>query len=147
MATKTARSGQRVSSSSSLRMFWTVLKPISGRNRPNASSPATAASRSARVMLVPSLPFRGRVVGRAPTGWGGCPCASTAISHLLDFRPAQYALGEEDQRDGEDREGGDILVVDGEIGRPQGLDQADQQPAEHGARQRADAAQYRGGER
>ena len=54
--------------------------------------------------------------------------------------------GQEDQHDGQDREGGDILVVDREIGRPQRLDQADQQAAEHRARQRADAAEHGRGE-
>ena len=43
-------------------------------------------------------------------------------------------------------EGRDVLVVDGEIGRPHGLDQADQQAAEHRAGQRADAAEHGGGE-
>ena len=32
IATSAASNGQRVSSTSSLRMFWTVLKPISGSN-------------------------------------------------------------------------------------------------------------------
>src|SRR5664279_4939545 len=41
----------------------------------------------------------------------------------------------------------DVLVVNGKIGRPHGLDQTDQDAADHRARQRADAAQDRGGER
>ena len=41
-------------------------------------------------------------------------------------------------------EGGDILVVDREVGRPQGLDEADQQSAQDGAGERADAAQHGG---
>src|SRR5215813_2078365 len=89
IATNANSSGRRASSSISLRMFWTVLKPTRGRNRPNASRPASAASLRA-------------ATGSMPLGEG----ASAVISsHLLDFRPAEDALGQEDQRDGEDREG------------------------------------------
>src|SRR5215211_9183144 len=98
---------------------------MSGRKRPNASSPASAVSFTARAI---SIRFSG-------------PDVSAAMSHLLDFRPPEDALGQEDQRNGEDREGGDVLVVDREVGGPHGLDQPDQQAAEHRARQRADAAE------
>src|SRR3546814_15294494 len=62
-------------------------------------------------------------------------CCTVIISHLLDFGAAEQARGAEDQNDDQNREDGDILVFDAEIGRPEGLDQADQQTAEHGARQ------------
>src|SRR3977135_4195638 len=126
IATKVSSSGRRVSSSSSLRMFCTVLKPISGRNSAKVMSAVSAASLSAR-----------------PTSTRGAvdADAGAAISDFLHFRPAEQALRQEDQRDREDREGRDVLVVDREIGRPHGLDQADQDSADHGARQRADAAE------
>src|SRR5262245_57059144 len=130
-ATSAASSGQRVSRTSSLWMFWTVLKPISGRNSPNAISAVTAVSRSARTMST-------RATGADASG---------AISHLLHVGPAEDALRQEDHGDGENGEGGDVLVVDGEVRRPQGLDETDEQSAEHGARQRADSAQHRGSER
>src|SRR5258705_2936617 len=112
IATIAVSSGQRVSSTSSLWMFWTVLNPISGRNRPKAMRPASAPSRSARMTST-------RVAGEG---------ASAAISDFLHVRPAEDALRQEDHGDGEDGEGGDVLVVRGDVGRPHGLDQADQQP-------------------
>src|SRR5438067_7451269 len=96
--TNVANSGQRVSNTSSLRMFCTVLKPISGRNRPKAISPASAASRSARMISTRDA--------------GGD--ASTVISHFLHVRPAENALRQEDHGDREDRERRDVLVVGGE---------------------------------
>src|SRR6266852_8990558 len=126
IATSAASRGQRVSRTSSLWMFWTVLKPISGSNSPNAMRPVNAACLSARTTST-----RG---------------AASAISHLLHVRAAEDALRQEDHGDGENREGGNVLVVAGNIGRPHRLDQADQKPAEHGAGQRADPAQHRGGE-
>src|ERR1700681_1809105 len=114
IATSPASSGQRVSRMSSLWMFWTVLKPISGRNRPKEIRPASAASRSARTMST-----------RAAGG-----DASTVISHLLHVRPAENALRQEDHGDRQNREGGDVLVVGGKIRRPHGLDEADQQAAQ-----------------
>src|SRR5262249_8082561 len=130
IATSAASNGQRVSRTSSLRMFWTVLKPISGSSRPNAMRPVIAAWRSARATATREAD-------------GG---SSGAISHLVHVRSAEDALRQEDHGDGEDGEGGDILIVGGEIGRPHGLDQTDQQAAEHGARERANASQHRGGE-
>src|SRR5215510_12012085 len=131
IATIAASNGQRVSRMSSLRMFWTVLKPISGSNRPNAMRPVIVAWRSARTTST-----------REANGDASC-----AISHLLHVRPAEDALRQEDHGDGEDGEGGDILVVGREIRRPHGLDETDQQATDHGARERADASQHRGGER
>src|SRR5258708_31213086 len=101
---------------SSLRMFWTVLKPISGSNSPNAMRPVIAAWRSART---------------TSTREAGC-VASCAISHLLHVRSAEDALRQEDHGDGGDGEGGDILVIGGEIRPPHGLAATDQQAAAHG---------------
>src|SRR5262249_41648400 len=100
--TKAASSGQRGSRTSSLRVSCTVRNTISGRNRPNAISPATAASLSAWAMS-----------GVAAAAGASTPRA--LISHLLHVRAAEQALGQEDERDGEDREGCDVLVVDREI--------------------------------
>src|SRR5262245_52972473 len=115
MPTMMNSSGQRVSRINSLRMSWTVLKPISGRNSPNEMRPVNAAARSA--------PLRSGLAG-----------ASSAISHLLDFRPAENALRQENHRNGENRESGNVLVVDREIGRPESLNQPAQEPAENRAR-------------
>src|SRR5438445_738559 len=130
-ATSVASSGQGVSSTSSLRMFWTVTKPISGRNSPNAMRPAKAASRSAR----------------ATAGAEAECCASAAMSHLLHVGPAKNALRQEDHGDGKNRKGGDVLVVARNVFGPERLDHADQKPAQHRAWERADAAEHRGGER
>src|SRR5262249_16260720 len=124
IATIAASKGQRVSRMSSLRIFWTVLNPISGSNRPNAMRPVIAAWRSART---------------TSTREADC-VASCPISHLLHVRSAGDALRQEDHGDGKDGEGRDILVVAGEISRPHGLDQTDEQAAKHGARKRADAS-------
>src|SRR6516225_2275887 len=127
MATKAANSGQRVSSTSSLWMFRTVLKPMSGRKRPQETRAAMPASRAARTRSERSDTARG-------------------ISDLLHFRPAQQPLRQEDHGNGKNGERRDILVVGREICRPQRLDQADKQPAQHGAGKRADAAEHGGGE-
>src|SRR3954454_15614006 len=115
IATMASSSGMRVSSSSSLRMFCTVLKPIRGSRSAKEISAVNIASLSARAVFE-----RAAVCGRAVSR------AATAMSHLLHFRPPEQALRQEDQRDGEDRERSDVLVVDREIGRPHRLDQADQ---------------------
>ena len=62
-ATSAISNGQRVSSTSSLRMFWTVLNPINGSSRPKAMRPAQAASRNARTTSICDAD----------------PCASSAI--------------------------------------------------------------------
>src|SRR5690349_4596561 len=113
MATKPSSSGQRVSSAISLCMFWIVLKPISGSSRKKqrrAVTPASFAAAARSMRAAPAAPF-------------GC------MSDFLDVRPAEQALRQEDERDGEHREGRDVLVVDREIGRPHGFDQPDQDPA------------------
>src|ERR1700738_3411746 len=109
-------------------MFWTWLKPISGSNSPNARRADVAASRNARP---------------TPSRFD----ASEGISHFLHVRPTQKTLRQKDHGNGEDGEGGNVFVVRGEVGRPQGFDQADEEAAEHGTGQRADAAQHGGGER
>src|ERR1700704_2653260 len=68
-------------------------------------------------------------------------------SDFFDFGPAEQAGRKEDQHDDQDRERGDVLVFDREVGRPQRLDQPDQESAEHSTWQRADAAEDCGGER
>src|SRR6266567_4994500 len=115
--TSTKKSPQRVSRTSSLRMFWTVLKPINGNRRPNARRPVKRASRSAR-------PISG------PANF----CAASGISDLFDIGPAEDALWQEDHGDGENREGGDVLIGAGDVFGPQRFDHADQESSEHGAR-------------
>src|SRR4051812_33799237 len=73
--------------------------------------------------------------------------ALVAISDLLDLGTPQNAGRHEDEQDGEDRERRHVLVLDREIGRPEGLDKADDQAAEDGSGQRADAAEHGGRER
>src|SRR6185437_7386487 len=121
--------GHRVVRIRSLRILVTVLKPISGKNSPKASKAVKPASRNAPANST-------RVFG-----------ASSCMSDLFDIRPAEQALRQEDQRDSQHREGGDVFVVDGKISRPEGLDQADQDAADYRARKRADAAQHGRGER
>ena len=62
-------------------------------------------------------------------------------SNLLDFRTSKDAGGLEDQHECQDAEGRDVLVGDAEIGRPERLDETDQQTTQDSARQRADATQ------
>src|SRR5271170_4149493 len=112
-ATKAKSSGQRVVSVSSLLPLTPVRNPINGSNRPNAIAPVKTASRSAPVTLTRSL-------------WTRSFCAPAAISDLLDVRPAEQALRQENQRDHQDGKGGDIFVVDGKVCRPERLDQPDQ---------------------
>src|SRR5262245_17894456 len=68
--------------------------------------------------------------------------ASVMDLYLFDFRSAEQARRTEDENQNQDAEGGDILVFGGEISRPECLDEADQHAAQHGARQRADAAEH-----
>src|SRR6202034_301043 len=127
MATKANSSGHRVVRISSLLPVTPVRKPISGRNRANAIRPVKAASRSAPAASTRSL------------------CAPAAMSNLLDIRPAEQALRQEDQGDRQHGKSRDILIVDRKIGRPERLDQADQEAADHCTGQRADAAEHCGG--
>src|SRR3977135_551793 len=109
MATKPNSICHRVSRTISLRMFWTVRKPISGSSRKKASTAVSPASMIAA-----------RRAARA---------AGAAMSDFLDIRPAEQALRQEDERDGEDREGRDVLVVGREIVRTKRLEQAGQAAA------------------
>src|SRR5438270_13135684 len=70
-----------------------------------------------------------------------CSGASATASNFFDFRPAQQPGRKEDQDDDQDRKRRDVLVFDGKIRRPEGLDQPDQKSAQHRAGRRADAAQ------
>src|SRR5580698_6576638 len=133
-ATTANNSGQRVVRTSWLLPSTPVKNPISGNSTPKAIRPVKPASRNA-----PSISTR-------PLCAPACLTAA-CISDLLDVRPAEQALRQEDQGDRQHREGGDVFVVDGKVGRPEGLDQADQEAAHHGAGQRADAAEHSGGER
>src|SRR5438128_5149916 len=133
IATMASSSGMRVSSSSSLRMFCTVLKPISGSSSANAISAVKAASLSARATFE-RVSDRGRAVSGA----------ATAMSHLLHFRAPEQALRQEDQRDRQNGERRDVLVVDRKISRPHRFDEADQDASDHRARPRADAAEHGG---
>src|SRR5664279_1491876 len=98
MATMANNSCQRVVRTKLLPKSVTVWKPISGRNSPKASKAVMPASRSARAIS---------------TRFCGAP---SAISNLLDIRPAEQALRQEDQCNGEHGKCGDVLVVDGKIG-------------------------------
>src|SRR6185437_13963169 len=114
----TARSNSpRVFRTRLLRKSVTVWKPISGRKRPKASSAVTAASRSARIMSTRP------------------ECAALGMSDLFDIRPPKQPLRQEDQCNCQYRKGGNVLVVDREIGRPHGFDQPNEQAAVHGPRQ------------
>src|ERR1700688_817798 len=122
MATVANSSGQRLVSTSWLLPSTPVKNPISGKSTPKATKPVKPASRNAPVISTRPL------------------CASAGlttacISDLLDIRPAEQALRQEDQGDGEHGEGGDVFIVDGEVGRPEGFDQADQETADHRAGQ------------
>src|SRR5712672_99226 len=102
IATSVSRNDQRVSSTNSLRMLVAVSKPIRGRNNPKARRAVTPVWRNACCMA-------GRLVD------GG---AALGISHLLDVGAAEDALRQEDHHDGEDREGGNVLVGAGDVLRP-----------------------------
>src|SRR6267154_3769550 len=121
-ATRAKSSGQRVSSTSSLRMFWTVSKPTSGSRSPKVKSAVIAVWRKA-----PARPVAAE--------------GSADILHLLDIGPTEDALRHENHHNGEDRESGHVLVGAGHILRPQRLDEADQEPAQHGTRQGTNAAE------
>src|SRR5712691_1173574 len=116
---------------------WSVRSPISRENRPKAANAASSPFLSAAAISAAGFAWVSAAIATAdPDG-----------SDLLDFRSAENAGGQEDQDHDEDRKRRNVLVLDGKIGGPEGLDQADEEAAEHGARQRADAAKDRGGER
>src|SRR4051812_14116496 len=96
----------------------------------------TARTRSAEPRAVTAGALRGAV-------WE----ALVAISNLLDLGAPENAGGHEDEHDGKDRERRHVLVFDREVGRPERLDEPDDQAAEHGSGERADAAEHGGRER
>src|SRR3979490_3567724 len=67
-------------------------------------------------------------------------------SDLLDLGLAEQSGRPEDQHQDGDAEYRDVLVLAREIAGPEALSQADQQPDQHGAGQRADAAPHCCGE-
>src|ERR1700694_4963177 len=104
--------------------------PTRSENNPNAVAAAMTAFLSAALRSSAGLT---RMV-RLP-------------SDFLDFRTAQDAGRQEDQHDDENRERGNVLVLDREISGPESLDEPDEDPPPHGAGQRADAAEHRRRER
>src|ERR1700712_3826915 len=82
-----------------------------------------------------------------PLGLSDAVLTFAIALYLLDFRTAENAGRLEDQHESKDGECRNVLVRDGEICRPERLDQADHQPAENSARQRADAAENGRGKR
>src|SRR5580658_10923149 len=112
-ATMANNSGHRVVRTSWLLPSTPVKNPISGKSTPNAINPVKPASRNAPVISTRPL--------CAPA------CLTAAcISDLLDIRPAEQALRQEDQGNRQHREGGDVLVVDGKVGGPEGPVQPNQ---------------------
>src|SRR6185437_15142012 len=103
----------------------TVLKPTSGR----ASAAEIAPTRSASLSI-------------AENDLSLACCIGGIGSNLLDVRLSEQTRRPEDQYEHQDRESGDILVLRAEIGRVEDFDKADEQPAQHGAGQRSDAAQH-----
>src|SRR6516165_9575111 len=122
IATNTPTTPNRVVNTSAPVGPWSVLMPTMSANSPHATTAAMTASFSAAaraVCLKGSLSRRTR---------------SPFLLHLLDFRPAENPGRQEDEYDDEDGESRDVLVLDREIGRPHGFDQADADAAEHGGR-------------
>src|SRR5215475_10858097 len=78
--------------------------------------------------------------------WSEEIVVTRCLSDFFDFGAAEQAGRHEDQYHDQDRERGDVLVLDREIGRPEGLDQADRKAPHHRAGQRADAAEHGRGE-
>ena len=136
-----------------LRLRGNDIKVISSR-------PATAAQNRQRA---PAPAMGPRVGGTAPSSMRrpmNGTNSSAAIkrrtqrveeefyaSDFLNFRLAEQApmAARSEPRSGS-HERGDIAIFGRQIRRPQRLDQAQRQPAQHGARQGSDAAQHGGGE-
>src|SRR5215217_8049699 len=109
-----------------------------GIDRPSVTRAVSPASLSAAAKSEPAV----RAVADAAAGLIVRSASIAVPLNLFDFGPAEDARRHEDQHDGENREGGHILVFNREVSGPQRLDQADDEPAEHGAGQRADAAEH-----
>src|SRR5579872_5959931 len=109
----------------------TVCKPTSGPKRARLTTAAISESRSEVTTRLPPLAAvkggspataAARCSSRisAPSGRNsavGWSLTSAAMSDFLYFGFAKQPRGQKDQRDGEDREGGDVLVFDREIRR------------------------------
>src|SRR5690242_21376993 len=78
-----------------------------------------------------------------PVATGGAPSDRPAPVAL----PAGQPLWTEHQHQNEDGENRRVLVGELDIPRPEGLEEAEQKPAQHGAGERAEAAEQRRGER
>src|ERR1700712_3682833 len=100
-------------------MSCSERKDRMGIDRPNVTSAEKPASRNAAAESN-RLP-----IAAVPAGF--CTCISMR-SDLLDFGTAQEARRHENERDRENRDGGHILVVAREIGRPEHLHEAAEQP-------------------
>src|SRR6478735_1786011 len=109
-------------------------------HRPRATRAAKPASFKAATMSKPAAAAAVAFAAGAAVRAGALIVLSL---DLLDFRPPEDAGRHEDQHDGENREGRDVLVLDREVSRPEDLDQADDEPAEHRAGKGADAAEHR----
>src|SRR5947207_2909702 len=72
---------------------------------------------------------------RAAGEWVGWDALTPRSLHFFNFRPAEQTGRKENQDHDQDRERGDVFVLDRAIGRPHRLDQPDRKPSEHGAGQ------------
>src|SRR4051794_30397440 len=130
-AHRSATRPQRGRRMSSFDWPWSVRNERIGTERPSVIRAQNAAS--LRALARSSVRRTTRALEAVR---GGVAAASTAASDLLDLGPAEDAGRHEDEGDGEDREGRDVLVLDREISRPHGLDQPDDKAAQHRARER-----------
>src|SRR4051795_7647946 len=140
-AHRNATRPQRGRRMSSFDCPWSVRKERIGIERPSVIRAQNAASFRALARSSVRRATRACEADRV-----GVAAASTAASDLLDLWPAENAGGHEHEGDGEDRKRRDVLVLDREIGRPHGLDEPDDEPAENRAGERSDAAEHGGGE-
>src|SRR3712207_9593784 len=98
---------------------------------PRSGVSSTAATKAVTAASLTAGPRANRAVaGRVSA------CAWAMISDLLDLGSAQQARGQEDQHDHEDAEGRHVLVLDGEVARPEGLHEPQHEPAQHRTRDR-----------
>src|SRR3954470_9422681 len=98
--------------------------------------PSIGARRTKVTNAAASASFR---AGAAKETDGVAAAALVAMRlNLLDLGLAEQAGGQEDQDHHQDAEGGHVLVLQAEVARPERLDQAEHQAAQHGAGDRAD---------
>ena len=100
---------------------------------PTPAGRGRAVRRSARCALRPARPIR------------RCRLEARAL-HLREGRGAEQAGRPDEQDDDQDAEDDQVLVRGGDVGSGERLGEPDQEAAEHGAGNRADAADDRGGE-